>query len=86
MGGTAGLAHTGASFQERDFAGSQAAVMDELLTQGTARPPAAQKRLVAVEPFLADRADPGFDPQQHRLPFPTSISDTHRVEYNEGAR
>ena len=63
MGGTAGLAHAGAGFQERDFAGSQTTVMDELLAQGTARPPAAEKRLVAVEPFLADLAVPGFKPQ-----------------------
>ena len=86
MGGAAGLAHAGAGFQERDFAGGQAAVMDKLLAQGAARPAAAEKRLVAVEPFFANRAVPGFDPQQHRLPFPTAISDTHPMEYSEGAR
>ena len=83
MGGAAGLAHAGAGFQERDFAVGQAAIMDEILAQGTARPAAAEKRLVAVEPFLANRAVPGFDPQQHRLPFPTAISDTHAMEYSE---
>lgn len=60
--------------------------MDKVLAQGTARPPAAEKCLVAVEPFLADLAVPGFNPQQHRLPFPIEISDTHVAEYSEGAR
>jgi hypothetical protein len=83
MGSAAGLAHAGAGFQERNFTGSQAAVMDEVLAQGTARPPAAEKRLVTVEPFLADLAVPGFNPQQHRLPCPSKISDTHRAEYSE---
>ena len=83
MSGAAGLAHAGAGFQERDFAVGQAAVMDEILAQGTARPPAAEKRFVAVEPLLADLAVPGFNPQQHRLPFPAAISDTHTVEYSE---
>ena len=84
MGSAAGLAHAGAGFQKRNFTGGQAAVMDEVLAQGTARPPAAEKRLVAVEPFLADLAVPGFNPQQHRLPCPGKISDTHSVEYSEG--
>ena len=83
MGGTADLAHAGADFQERDFAGSQAAVMDELLAQGAARPPAGEKCPVAVEPFLADLAVPGLNPQQHRLPFPAASSDTHAAEYSE---
>ena len=86
MSGAAGLAHAGAGFQERDFAGGQAAVMDEILAQGTTRPAAAEKCLVAVEPFLTDLAVPGFNPQQHRLPFPAAISDTHMGEYSEGAR
>ena len=83
MGSTAGLAHAGADFQERDFAGGQAAVMDELLAQGAARPPAGEKRLVAVEPFLANLAIPGLNPQQHRLPVPAALSDTHAAEYSE---
>ena len=86
MGGAARLAHAGSGFQKRDFAVGQAAVMDEVLAQGTARPAAAEKRFVAVEPFLADLAVPGFNPQQHRLPFPTEISDTHVGEYSEGPR
>jgi hypothetical protein len=49
MGSAAGLAYAWAGFQERDFAGGQAAVMDELFAQGTARPAAAEKRFVAVE-------------------------------------
>ena len=86
MDSAAGLAHAGAGFQERDFAGGQATVMDELLAQGAARPAAGEKRLIAVEPFLADLAVPGFKPQQHRLPISAAISDTHATEYSEGAR
>ena len=86
MGGTAGLAYAGADFQERDFAAGQAAVMDELVAQGAPRPAAAEKGLVAVEPFLADLAVPGLNPQQHRLPVPTASSDTHASEYSEGER
>ena len=86
MGGTAGLAHAGADFQERDFAGGQAAVMDELLAQGAARPTAGEKRLITVEPFLADLAVPRLNPQQHRLPVPAGFSDAHAAEYSEGAR
>jgi len=83
MGSAAGLAHAWAGFQEGDFASGQTAVMDELFAQGTARPPSAEKRFVAVEPFLADLAGPGFNPQQHRLPFPAAFSDTHTVKYSE---
>jgi len=83
MGSAAGLAHAWAGFQKGDFAGGKAAVMDELFTQGTARPPAAEKRFVAVEPFFADLAVPGFNPQQHRLPLPIETSDTHRIKYSE---
>ena len=54
MGGAAGLAHAGAGFQERDFPAGQAVVMDEFVAQGATGPSAAEKRLVAVEPFLAD--------------------------------
>jgi hypothetical protein len=86
LGRTTGLAHAGAGFQERDFAAGQAAVMDKLVAQGAARPAAAEKRLVAVEPFLADLAVSGLNPQQHRLPLPTASSNTHAAEYSEGAR
>jgi hypothetical protein len=60
--------------------------MDELVAQGAPRPTAAEKRLVAVEPFLADFAIPRLNSQQHRLPVPTASSNTHAVEYSEGAR
>ena len=86
MGGTAGLAHPRAGFQERDFATGQATVMDKLFAQGTARPPAGEKRLVTVEPFLTDCAVPGLNPQEHRLPSPAAFSNTHAVKYSEGAR
>jgi hypothetical protein len=86
MGSTAGLTHAWAGFQKGDFASGEAAVMDELFAQGAARPPAAEKRFVAVEPFLADLAVPWFNPQQHRFPFPAAFSDTHGKEYSEGTR
>ena len=86
MGSTTGLAHPRAGFQERDFATGQAIVMDKLFAQGATRPPAAEKRLIAVEPFLADCAVPGLNPQEHRLPSPAAFSDTHAAEYSEGAR
>ena len=83
MGGPAGLAHARTGFQERDFAGGQAAVMDELLAQAAAGPAAGEKRLVTVEGFFADLAIPGFNPQQHRLPRSAAFSDTHAMEYSE---
>ena len=83
MGGPAGLAHARTGFQERDFAGGQAAVMDELLAQAAAGPAAGEKRLVTVECFVADLAIPGFNSQQHRLPRPAAFSDTHAMEYSE---
>lgn len=51
--------------------------MDEFITHGTARPAATEHRLIAVEPLLTDLADPGLNPQQHRLPVTTGFSDTH---------
>jgi len=60
--------------------------MDELIAQGTARPAAAQKRLIAVEPFMANLAVSGFNPQQHRLPVSATFSNTHAAEYSEGER
>jgi hypothetical protein len=86
LSGAAGLAHTGASFQKRNFAAGQTAVMDKLLAQGATRPAAGKHRLVAVEPFLADRTVPRLNPQQHRLPSPAALSDTHGVKYSEGTK
>ena len=86
MGGAAGLAHAGTGFQERDFTGGQAAVMDELLAQAAAGPPAGKKRFVTVEGFVADLAIPGFNPQQHGLPRSAAFSDTHTLEYSEAIR
>lgn len=60
--------------------------MDEVLAQDATRPATTEKRLIAVEPFLADRAIPGFNPQQHGLPRSAAFSDTHAMEYSEGAR
>ena len=83
MGNAAGLAHARTSFQERDFTGGQATVMDELLAQAAAGPAAGEKRFVTVERFVADLAVPGFNPQQHRLPRSATFSDTHAREYSE---
>ena len=83
MGGAASLAHTWTGFQERDFAGRQAAVMNELLTQAAARPATGEKCFVTVERFVTDLAIPGFNPQQHGLPSSTAFSDTHAMEYSE---
>ena len=83
MGNAAGLAHARTSFQERDFTGGQAAVMDELLAQAAAGPAAGEKRFVTVEGFIADFAIPGFNPQQHGLPCSATFSDTHTMEYSE---
>jgi hypothetical protein len=57
--------------------------VDEVLAQGATGPTTAEKRLVTVKLFLADLADPSFNPQQHRLPFSVGISDTHGEEYSE---
>lgn len=83
MGGAAGLAYARTGFQERDFAGGQTAVMDELLAQTAAGPAAGEKRFVTVEGFVADLAIPGFNPQQHGLPRSAAFSDTHAMEYSE---
>jgi hypothetical protein len=83
MGGSAGLAHAGASFQERDLAGRQAAVMDKLFAQTAAGPAAGKKRFIAVERFVTDFAVPGFNPQQHRLPRSAASPDAHVVKYSE---
>lgn len=83
MGATADLTHTGASFQKRDLAIGQATVMDKVLAQGATGPATAEHRLVAVEPFLTDLADPGLNPQQHRFPSPGGFSNTHAAKYSE---
>ena len=83
---TADLTHTGAGFQERDFPAGQAAVMNKVLAQGATRPAAAEKCFVAIEFFLADLTGAGFNPQQHRLPRPCSVSNTHGTEYSERVR
>lgn len=83
MGSTTTLTHTGTGFQERNLSVGQAAVVDKVLAQRATRPSAAEKRLIAVELFLADLAVPGLNPQQHWLPGPGGFSDTHASEYIE---
>lgn len=86
MSATADLTHTRAGFQKRDLAIGQATVMDKVFAQSATRPAAAEHRLVAIEPFFTDFADPGLNSQQHRLPSPGGFSNTHATEYSEGAR
>ena len=81
----AGLTDSGAGLQEGTLSAGQTTIMDEVLAQGATRPATAEKRLVAVEPLLAHRTDPGLNPQQHRLPFPCGVSNTHGKKYSERA-
>jgi hypothetical protein len=83
LSSAAGLTDAGAGFQEGTLSVGQTTIMDEVLAQGATRPATAEKRLVAVEPLLAHRTDPGLNPQQHRLPFSGSISNTHAMKYSE---
>jgi hypothetical protein len=57
--------------------------MDELLAQSATGPSAGEQRLVAVELFLADLAEPRLNPQQHRLPGPGGFSNAHASKYSE---
>jgi hypothetical protein len=60
--------------------------MDEFVTAAAAGPAAAEKSLVAVEPFLADLTVPGFNPQQHGFPISAGFSDAHGGKYSQAAR
>ena len=86
LGSAASLADAGTDFQKRDFAAGQTTIMDELVAQRATGPPAAEKRFIAVEPFLTDLAVAGFNPQQHRLPVSAALSNTHAAKYSEGER
>ena len=52
--------------------------MDELVTDCATRPASSEHRFVPIEVFLAHPAKPGLDPEQHRLPFPATFSNTHK--------
>jgi hypothetical protein len=60
--------------------------MNKVFAQAAARPAATEERFIAIERFLTDLAVAGFNSQQHRLPVPSSVSNTHDREYSEGAR
>ena len=52
--------------------------MDELVTDGATRPASPEHRFVPIETLLADPTIAGLDPEQHRLPFPATFSNTHK--------
>ncbi len=60
--------------------------MHKLIANGTAGPTAAEERLIAVEPLLADRTVPGLDAQQHRFPIAGGVPNTHAAQYSERRR
>jgi hypothetical protein len=52
--------------------------MDEFVTKRAARPASSEHRFVPIEVFSAYSAKTGLDPEQHRLPFPATFSNTHK--------
>lgn len=52
--------------------------MDELVTDCATRPASSEHRFVPIEVFSAHSAKTGLDPEQHRLPFPATFSNTHK--------
>ena len=61
--GCAGSAHTGASFQVRDFSASKATIMDEPFTDAATRPSATEHGEVPIQTFLTHPTHFGFDAQ-----------------------
>lgn len=70
--------------------------MDELVADGATGPASPEHRLVPIKAFFADLTIAGFNPEQHRLPFPAAFSNTHKswsiagrleeIQAREGAR
>jgi|CXWL01.1.fsa_nt_gi hypothetical protein len=52
--------------------------MDELVTDCATRPASSEHRFVPIETLLADPTIAGLNPEQHRLPFPATFSNTHK--------
>ncbi len=52
--------------------------MDEFVTERAARPASSEHRFVPIEVFSAYSAQAGLNPEQHRLPFPATFSNTHK--------
>ena len=86
MKGITGLADARTSFEVRDFPASQATIMNEIFANTASRPPSTQHRDIAVQAFSAHPARFRFDAEEKRLPFASSISNTHKEEYTETVR
>jgi hypothetical protein len=53
--------------------------MDKLVTDRATRPASSEHRFVPVETLLADPTIAGLNPEHHRLPFPATFSNTHKI-------
>jgi hypothetical protein len=76
----------GTPLEKFQLAAGEATVVHELITDCAPGPPAAQHGLVTVQAFFADLAEPGLDPEQHRLPISACPSDAHQAKYSEALR
>ena len=52
--------------------------MDKLVTDRATGPAPPKHCLVPIEALLANLTIAGLDPEQHRLPFPATFSNTHK--------
>ena len=75
--GVAGLAHARASFEIRNFSAGQATIMNKIFADTASSPTSTQYRMIAVQAFPAHSAGFRFDSKEQRLPFASSISNTH---------
>jgi hypothetical protein len=79
----ANQADTRSPFEKFYLAAGETTVVDELIADRATGPTAAQHGLIAVKTLLANLAQPGLDPQQHRLPVSACFSNAHGREYSE---
>ena len=77
--GIAGLADTRASFEIGDFPAGQTTIMDEMFADAAAGPTSTQHRVITIQPFPADPTIFGFNAKEQRLPFSSSITNTHNI-------
>ena len=73
----AGFTEPGALLEKLRLPAGQAAIVDELVANGAARPAAAEERDIPVQPLVADMARPGLDSQQHRFPLAAEGANAH---------
>jgi hypothetical protein len=52
--------------------------MNKLVTDRATRPAPPEHCFVPIEALLADPTIAGLHPEQHRLPFPATFSNTHK--------